>query len=332
MMSGRKLPLDNAYQGIGKNNKGNSSKGNGHSNWMGLSIKYWIGIVFFVVVVAATLGGLAGGGIFDSSSDSTGNDLIVIPPSSTASPAPGSTAPPIASSTSSPVVSPTSSPVVYDINLIHFAPLRTSYVDLISGNMVVSGTSSCHGFGAVGSLTAWQSTCEPSSYLTTQGAVTPTGDQTQCIWTRLTTYSPQNNPIFTCDSLTNTATCLQLWYSASNGYVWRLGAGTDAITSSQTTLPLSTWVHLCATLQYSTDIVAVYTNGTVLKSGQINNAGWKTLIKGQPMLGGWVNPVNPVTGGFRGNFLYYRMYSKALNDQEISNLYTNEASFTQFTA
>ena len=246
---------------------------------------------------------------------------------------PGYTPPVSSSSISSSVIS--SSSVVstgavrpyLGVGLLHFLPLQGSYVDLADSSFAPSvlGASGCVSFGfapVVG--VAWRQGCAAGSAsgVGALGFASPAESPavSLSIYAYVPAWSAGVNYIWSCSGfVAGSSDCIDLWYNAALSVLGvRLHSGGPQQTVS-VTLPSSTWLHLAATYNASTQLLRTYAMGQLVHSLTITPTNTPLA---PPVL---ATEGDSYTQPTAGSFINYRMYNVELSLAQIRNLTATDA-------
>ena len=213
------------------------------------------------------------------------------------------------------------------VGLLHFLPLQGSYVDLADSSFAPSvlGASGCVSFGfapVVG--VAWRQGCAAGSAsgVGALGFASPAESPavSLSIYAYVPAWSAGVNYIWSCSGfVAGSSDCIDLWYNAALSVLGvRLHSGGPQQTVS-VTLPSSTWLHLAATYNASTQLLRTYAMGQLVHSLTITPTNTPLA---PPVL---ATEGDSYTQPTAGSFINYRMYNVELSLAQIRNLTATDA-------
>ena len=198
--------------------------------------------------------------------------------------------------------------------LVHFFPLEGNYNDQVSGTVIVEGTASCAAFGSSGSVyNAWKQTCTTSpAYLQLADTSVESSDFTVCVAAYAPSWPQENSMLVYCE-VSGSSDCGVIRYDSTYSVlVFQLSSGGGG--AADTTLPTSTWFHVCVSYASASQTLSGYLNGNQVYGADIGARN--TYTAASPVLGGGYSSNWP----FVGSFVNWRLYNTALSASNIASI------------
>jgi hypothetical protein len=219
--------------------------------------------------------------------------------------------------------------VYYDAKETSSYPESGVTVTDLSGKGVTGTLTAQGGFENVDNIKAFTSSGSTTHALTATTSLSGSPVMTISAWVKFDSFASSSSIIYLLGN--SSVNNEQVWLGTqSNGSIWTLangGAGAYNQYSSNDSPVLNSWIHVAAIYSGGTypEGLSLYINGKLLTPTVINGSGVSlTLPSNSPLYLGWFGSGTSFFGGSIANF---RLYSKALNADQIKELYDYQKDY-----